>query len=151
MSAQDEYWQRGISRRREVFAEFAQEQEQLLGAIEKRLQAIAYLLPQHQLVRYPMQMAHFLCNKENPCTHCPHIQFLRWVPNPRKLGKAIPSRVDNPGRVVRGNPEALALVREAQQLNKLRNEILGAQTQLTRKVRAQIQTGKFGSLIRGKG
>ncbi len=140
-SAQDTAWAVGRAHRETVFAEYAKQQSVLLDALDARLRHLAWELPQRQNARYPLQLAFFLCNGKAPCTHCPHPQWLRWIPNPKRLGRAIPARVVNPGRVLRGNPDAMALYTEARKLIQVRGDVLTAQTGLTRKVAAQFTQG----------
>lgn len=138
MSNAEEMWETAQSHRDSVLSKSVFDEARLLKFIDVRLQQLAYEIPQLQSTRYPVNLAFFLCNKNKPCTHCPHPQWLRWIPNPKKWGSVIPSRVENPGRVMRDSPEAVKRFREARKLIEIRQDILTMQTNLTRKVNAQL-------------
>jgi hypothetical protein len=137
----DSIWERSAEHRSAATKETDSARDGILSKIDARLQRIAWELPQRQSQKRPVQLTFSLCNPQTPCTHCPHPRWLRWVPNPRRPGKFLPSRVDNPGRVLRGEPSALALYREAEGLLRLRTDILTLQTQLRRKVLGQLNSG----------
>ncbi|WP_414039469.1 hypothetical protein ACJU26_09770 [Acidithiobacillus sp. M4-SHS-6] len=134
----DDIWDTAREHRERVIQHAVVEEMRLLRFLDTRLQQLAFEIPQWQKTKNPVTLSFFLCDKHKPCTHCPHPQWIRWVPNPRKWGAHIPSRVEHPGRVMRDSKEALVRYREALKLMKIRQDILTLQTTLTRKIYGQI-------------